>query len=398
MFSQKVEEDIENLPEERTVDKKEEKQAARPDKTKQKKEKKIKPGEEEKKLEIKKETIQEIKQEVQEQKKEEIIEEKRVEEKKSFFDKLFGRGEEQKEVIKEPETKGEKKGFFSSIKEKIVTTKISEEKFNELFWELELGLLENNVAVEAIEKIKDDLKQGLVEKPIKRGAVEEAISQSLKKSITSLFDQPQIDLLTQVKKKKPFVICLVGINGSGKTTTIAKLVYHFQQQKLSCVIAAADTFRAAAIQQLEEHGKNLNVKVIKQDYGSDAAAVAFDTIKHAEAKKIDVVLIDTAGRLHSNKDLIREMEKIVRVAKPDLKIFVGESITGNDCVEQAREFNQAINLDGIILSKADIDEKGGAAISVSYITKKPILFLGIGQEYKDLEPFEKEKLIASLGL
>ncbi len=356
--------------------------------------KKEKPKKVEKKEEVKEEKI------IVKEEKKEVLEEQPKEEKKGFFSRVFGKKEEPKEVATKQEQKKpeEKKGFFSTIKEKIVTTKISEEKFNELFWELELGLLENNVAVEVIEKIKDDLKQELVEKPIKRGAVEEAISQSLKKSISSLFDQEQINLLSKAKSKKPFVICLVGINGSGKTTTLAKLAYYFQQQKLSCVIAAADTFRAAAIQQLEEHGKNLGVKVIKQDYGSDAAAVAFDAIKHAEARKVDVVLIDTAGRLHSNKDLIREMEKIIRVAKPDLKIFVGESITGNDCVEQAREFNQAINVDGIILSKADIDEKGGAAISVSYITKKPILFLGNGQEYKDLQPFEKEKLITSLGL
>jgi len=138
--------------------------------------------------------------------------------------------------------------------------------------------------------------------------------------------------------------------------------------------------------------------MIKHDYGSDPAAVAFDAIKHAKAKNIDVVLIDTAGRMHSNSNLIDEMKKIMRVAKPDIKIFVGESITGNDCVEQARTFNEAVGIDGIILSKADIDEKGGAAISVSYVTKKPILYLGMGQEYKDLEIFSKERIIKNIGL
>ena len=188
------------------------------------------------------------------------------------------------------------------------------------------------------------------------------------------------------------------INGSGKTTTIAKIAKLLQENRLKVVIAASDTFRAAAIHQLQEHADRLGVKLIKHDYGSDPAAVAFDAIKYAEAHGIDVVLIDTAGRLHSNVNLMAEMEKVARVAKPDLKIFVGESITGNDCVEQARSFNNAIGIDGIILAKADVDEKGGAAISVSYVTKKPILYLGTGQEYDDLEPFSAEAVVDSLGL
>jgi len=194
------------------------------------------------------------------------------------------------------------------------------------------------------------------------------------------------------------VICFVGVNGSGKTTSIAKVAKFLQNNGLSVVLAAADTFRAAAIDQLQLHADKLGVKLIRQDYGSDPAAVAFDAIKHAEANRKDVVLIDTAGRLHSNINLMDEMKKIMRVAKPDLKLFVGESITGNDCVEQAKHFNVAVGIDGIILAKADVDEKGGAAISVSYVTQKPILFLGVGQEYEDLQEFDKEKLLASIGL
>jgi fused signal recognition particle receptor len=163
-------------------------------------------------------------------------------------------------------------------------------------------------------------------------------------------------------------------------------------------MAAADTFRAAAIDQLQHHADKLNIKLIKQDYGADPAAVAFDAIKHAETKKIDVVLVDTAGRMHSNTNLLDEMKKIIRVAKPDLKIFVGESITGNDCTEQAKEFDDAITIDGIILSKTDIDEKGGAALSVSYITKKPIIYIGTGQEYKDLKEFSADLVLGNLGL
>ena len=301
-------------------------------------------------------------------------------------------------VAVEPSKVEESKGFFSRMTEKITTKKVSAEAFDELFWDLELALLENNVAVEVIEKIKTDLKSSIVDKLVPRGKVEEVIASSLHESIDGLFTVPSIDVLSKIKGKKPYVICFIGINGSGKTTSIAKFTHYLQQNGLSVVLAAADTFRAAAIDQLQLHADNLKVKLIKHDYGSDPAAVAFDAIKHAEASKKDVVLIDTAGRLHSNVNLIDEMKKIVRVAKPDLKIFVGESITGNDCVEQAKKFDEAVGIDGIILSKADIDEKGGAAISVSFVTKKPILFLGMGQEYKDLQVFDKEKLLAGIGL
>ncbi len=300
-------------------------------------------------------------------------------------------------TVEEAPAVEEKKGFFAKIGEAITTKRISEKQFDEMFWDLELALLENNAAVEVIEKIKSDLKSGLVEKPIPRTKVGETIAGSLRKSITDLFPVEPPDLLKLVKKKKPYVICFVGVNGSGKTTTIAKVAHLLKQNGYSVVLAAADTFRAAAIDQLQLHADRLGVKLIRHDYGSDPAAVAFDAIKHAQAAGKDVVLIDTAGRLHSNTNLMDEMKKIMRVAKPDLKLFVGESITGNDCIEQARQFDEAVGIDGIILAKADVDEKGGAAISVSYITKKPILYLGVGQEYPDLQQFDKDKLIASMG-
>ena len=259
-------------------------------------------------------------------------------------------------------------------------------------------MLENNVAVEVIEKIKNDLKEDLVNKKIPRKSLDIKVISSLKKSIEDLFDVKQINLIKEISKKKPYIIAVIGINGSGKTTTLAKIAHLFQQNKLEPVVAACDTFRAAAIQQLEEHTKKLGVKLIKHDYGSDPAAVAFDAVKHAQSKNKDVVLIDTAGRLHSDKNLMQELEKIIRVAKPDLKIFVGESIAGNDVVEQVKYFNDKVGIDAIILAKADIDEKGGAAISVSYITGKPILYLGTGQSYDDLTEFSKDKLIEQIGL
>ncbi|MAG52661.1 MAG: signal recognition particle-docking protein FtsY [Nanoarchaeota archaeon] len=316
-----------------------------------------------------------------------IVKEK-VKEKKEEVKKEFEKEKLHEEI--------EDKGFLKQIKEKVTTKKISEEKFEDLFQDLELALLENNVAVEVIDKIKSDLKNDLVDNPLSRKNIEEQIKTSLNKSISSLFGNFP-DILDKINKK-PFVICFVGINGSGKTTNLAKVTNYLQKNKKSCVLAAADTFRAASIEQLQIHADKLDVKLIKHTYGSDPAAVAFDAIKYAKANDIDVVLIDTSGRLHSNENLMAELKKITRVADPDLTIFVGEAITGNDAVEQAKTFNEQIGLDGIILSKQDIDEKGGAAISISYITKLPILFIGVGQELDDLEQFNKDKILQQLGL
>ena len=289
----------------------------------------------------------------------------------------------------------EKTSFFEKLKG-ITKVKINEEKFERLFEELEVILLENNVAYEVIDKIKEYLKQDIVDVPVNN--VKKTIQDSLRKSIDEILTFDKINLIDNAKKKKPYVILFLGVNGAGKTTTIAKLCNLFLKNNLKCVLVAADTFRAASIQQLEEHAKKLNVGVIKHDYGADPAAVAFDGIKHAEARNIDMVLIDTAGRQHSNANLMDELKKINRIAKPDFKIFIGESITGNDIIEQVQQFDKAIEIDGIILSKLDVDDKGGAAISVSYVTGKPILYYGNGQDYDNLEEFDKEKILNSFDI
>ena len=306
-------------------------------------------------------------------------------------EKLEGEEPEiEKEVSEKP-----KKSFFERIG-LVKKYKISEETFNDLFDGLETILLENNVALEVVDYLKESLRKDLLDKEVRKEEVDEKIREALRNALNSLF-APEVDLIKAIKEKEGvFVIVFFGINGSGKTTSIAKIAHLLKQNGISSVFAASDTFRAASIEQLSKHGEKLGIKVVHQHYGADPAAVAYDAIEWAKAHKIKAVLIDTAGRMYTEKSLMKEMEKITRVTKPDMKIFVAESIAGNDAVEQAKAFNETAGIDGIILSKADVDEKGGTSLSVSYVTKKPILFLGMGQEYKDLEAFKKEKLIDSL--
>jgi fused signal recognition particle receptor len=298
----------------------------------------------------------------------------------------------------EEEIKPGTESFFKKITSKISKIKISEKEFDVYAEELEMLLLENNVALEVAEEIIKELRKDIVGKELLKKEVEEEIKDSIKNIIRKILIEP-FDLIQKIKNKnEPYVILFCGINGSGKTTTVAKIAEFLKKNKISCVLAAGDTFRAASIEQLQKHGEKLRIKVIAQDYGADPAAVGFDAINYAKKNKIDCVLIDTAGRMHTAKNLLKEMEKIVKVCKPDTKIFIGESITGNDAIEQVRSFDWAIGIDGIILTKADIDEKGGTSLSVGYVTKKPILFLGTGQEYEAIEPFDKKKFVERLGL
>ncbi|MEK6844684.1 MAG: signal recognition particle-docking protein FtsY [Nanoarchaeota archaeon] len=311
--------------------------------------------------------------------------------------------EDIKHEEKSKEEEKKKKGFFQRIFSKITKVKISEKDFDVYADELETLLLENNVALEVAEKIIKELKEKIVGKELSKKEIESEIKETFKETLTEILVEP-FDVLDQIKKfreenpSKPYVILFCGINGSGKTTTIAKMAYLLKENNFSCVLAAGDTFRAASIEQIKKHGEKLKIEVVAHKYESDPASVGFDAIKSAEKKHLDCVLIDTAGRMHTAKNLMTQIEKISKVCKPNLKIFIGESITGNDAVEQTKSFDSSIGIDGIILSKADVDEKGGTALSVGYVTKKPILFLGTGQEYKDLEKFDKKKFVEKLGL
>jgi fused signal recognition particle receptor len=328
---------------------------------------------------------------------------KKISEKTEAVEIIEKKEEKSKKIIKsslEPEKIiKEKESFFK----KISKVKISEKEFGVYSEELEMLLLENNVALEVSEKMIQNLREKIVGKELLKKEIENEIKDSFKEMIKEILIEP-FDLIEKIKDKgsdqakEPYVILFCGINGSGKTTTVAKIADFLKHNKISCVMAAADTFRAASIEQIKEHGDKIGVKVISHEYGADPASVGFDAVKYAKKNFIDCVLIDTAGRMHTAKNLLKEIEKISKVCKPDLKIFVGESITGNDAIEQVKSFNWAIGIDGIILTKADIDEKGGTALSVGYITKKPILYLGTGQQYDAIEVFDKEKFIKRLGL
>jgi fused signal recognition particle receptor len=206
---------------------------------------------------------------------------------------------------------------------------------------------------------------------------------------------PQLELEKLAKENKPAIILFLGFNGSGKTTSLAKVGKWLLNQNYSCVFAAADTFRAASLEQLEEHAKRIGVDVIKHDYGADPAAVAYDAIAHAKSKGIHFVLIDSAGRAHTNENLMEEMKKIIRVNKPDLKVLVIDSMTGNDAVLQARMFNE-VGVDAVIFTKVDVNEKGGAILSVTHELKKPILFLCNGQNYENVIKFNAKEFVDNL--
>lgn len=279
---------------------------------------------------------------------------------------------------------------------KVTTKELSDKNLNDAVWELQLVLIQNDVAVDVAEEVCKRTKEkllgsrtGRLENLVK--LFKQAIFESVLEVLTPSHPLDLLDFASARKEKgETTSIMFVGINGTGKTTTLAKIAKLFKSQGFSVVIAAGDTFRAGSIEQLEKHAENLGIRIIKQDYGADAAAVAYDAVAHAQARHIDIVLIDTAGRMQSNKNLLEEMKKIARVAEPDLKIFIGDALAGNDALSQAQKFHEAIGIDGAILTKVDADPSGGAALSIAFVTGRPVIYVGVGQKYEDLKRFDSD--------
>lgn len=299
------------------------------------------------------------------------------------------------------------KSALSSLSKIATHTTLSKEDIDSFLWDFEVALIESDVASEVIENLNSNLRKKLVGLKVPRSDDREKfVLNELKIAIRETFaNTKQLDVIQMARERSaknkkdrsgPFVVLFLGINGVGKTTTVAKFARLLEHARLSTVVAAADTHRAGAIEQITEHADRLKIKTIAQSYGSDPAAVAKDAQLYAAAHGIDVVIIDTAGRIQTSKNLMEEMSKIVRVVKPDVKIFVGDSLAGNDVLSQAKEFLTYTDFDAAILTKADADVKGGSALSVAYVTQRPILYLGVGQEYDDLVPFDMERFVESL--
>jgi fused signal recognition particle receptor len=291
------------------------------------------------------------------------------------------------------------KSGFKGLVTKVTTTELKAENLSSILSDFKMTLAENDVAFPVADRICDELEKRLVGLQVKRledrkKIVEENLRQVL---LEVMLTNNKIDLLKKAEEKRktgePFILLFVGINGTGKTTTIAKVAQFMRDKGYSVVLACSDTYRAGSIEQLEEHAKRLGMRIITHKYGADPAAVAYDAISHAKAHGINVVLIDTAGRMQTNQNLMNELAKVKRVVSPDLTVLTLDSLIGNDAVMQAEEFHKSIGIDATILTKVDADVKGGSALSVTYVTQKPILFIGVGQTYKDLELFNPEKFV-----
>ncbi len=291
---------------------------------------------------------------------------------------------------------------FSNLYDRVAKTELKGKDLDNVLDEFQLSLIENDVAVSAADFISSELKEKLKDVQFARFTDPRTrVKVILQEVLLSLLQRAgQLDIFALIDKKKgigePAVLVFIGINGTGKTTSIAKLAHILQKKGQTVILAASDTYRSGSIEQLEEHARRIGVRVIKHQYGADPAAVAFDAVNYAKAHRINAVLIDTAGRMQNNKNLLEEMRKIVRVTNPDLTILVVDALTGNDAVEQGKVFSEAVKIDGIILAKLDADVKGGSAISLSYIMGKPVAMVGTGQKYDDLEPFQAEAIVKNL--
>ena len=279
---------------------------------------------------------------------------------------------------------------------------LKEDDITKILTEFELALIESDVAPVIAENLVKKVKETITGTKIDRSLdIESHLREHLKNVVKQVLNgAASLDFFKVINEKKKggnlFSIVFLGINGTGKTTTISKIGKLLKDKGFSVVFAAADTHRAGAIEQLTEHANRLSVKVVAQSYGADPGAVARDSVLYARSHNIDVVLIDTAGRMQTSKNLMDEMSKIIRVIKPDLKIFIGDALAGSDAVSQAKEFLEYTEFDAAILTKIDADAKGGAALSIISVTGKPIIFLGMGQEYENLIPFDTNNFVSSI--
>jgi fused signal recognition particle receptor len=291
------------------------------------------------------------------------------------------------------------KSGLKGLVTKVTTSELKAENIHPILSDFKMNLIENDVAFPVAERICDEMEKRLDKVQVKRLEDRKKIVENNLREVLLeiMLTNNKIDFWKTAEEKRrkgePFTIAFVGINGTGKTTTIAKICHLLNKKGYSAVIACSDTYRAGSIEQMEEHARRLGIKMIKHNYGADPAAVAYDTISHAKAHSINVVLIDTAGRMQTNKNLMNELAKIKRVVDPDLTILTVDSLIGNDAVMQAEEFNKSVGIDATILTKVDADVKGGSALSVTYVTQKPILFIGTGQRYDDIQEFNPEKFI-----
>ena len=294
------------------------------------------------------------------------------------------------------------KQAFASVTSAVREKELSDAQLDQIVFDFQLSLTESDVAQSVAEALTNEVQKSLAGVKVDRSAdPSEVVGERLAEVLRTAFVKAgTVDLLENIREKRkmgePYSILFLGINGTGKTTTVAKVAHLLKKNGLSVVCAAGDTHRPGAIEQLTEHADRLSVKVVSQRYGADPAAVGRDGILYAKSHHTDCLLIDSAGRMQTNQTLMEEMSKIARVVKPDFRIFVADALTGNDAVSQAELFNQHVGFDGAILTKADADVRGGAALSIVYSTGKPVLYLGVGQGYGDLEPFDSQKFLDSL--
>ncbi len=293
--------------------------------------------------------------------------------------------------------------IISNVVGAVTTEELKPDKLDELLEPMLMDLVESDVAFDVAEAIIGKIKEKLVGAKTPRFSDKQRTIKELVKAalLDLLSDVPDVDfddlLVARTRERRPVIIMFLGPNGYGKTTTMAKLAYRLlNRHRLTTVFAAADTFRAGAIEQVSEHANRLGIRVIAHTYGADPAAVAYDAVNHARSRGIHVVMIDTAGRMHTDKNLMAELQKIQRVVSPDFSVLVVDALLGNEAAEIAQHYSRYVHVDGLIATKVDAYPKGGSILTFLYLLRRPIYYMGTGQGYGDLTPFNKSDFISAL--